>query len=152
MVLRRISTPECSLLRRSAQRRRSGRGWMMGEWPKFLCLIAGLAALNSAASLAQAPLATAPAPNLNPSALSTVPTAPEVPVSPALPSASSLLQTPSTATNPFTGLPCSTESSLATGGTESSLGSSSLPETGAPAPQLQAPTSVFGTQGSSGQC
>jgi hypothetical protein len=114
---------------------------MIGKWSRLLSLLAGLAALNSA---------TAPAQNLNPSAPLTLPTGPEVTVSPALPSG--LLPTPSTATNPFTGLPCSTESSVATGGTETSPGTVPLPETGEPPVQLQAPTSVFGTQGSSGQC
>ena len=57
-----------------------------------------------------------------------------------------------TGTNPFTGLPCSVEGSLAIGGTAALPGTTSDPETDTPTDQLQAPMSVFGSETGPGPC
>jgi hypothetical protein len=78
---------------------------------------------------------------------------PEVPVSPVTPgTVPGTLFNETTGTNPFTGLPCSVEGSLAIGGTATLPGTSSDPETETPTDQLQAPMSVFGSETGPGAC
>jgi hypothetical protein len=113
----------------------------------LVCLSFLLLALGPVGSLAQprggSPL---PAPIFNPSTPYTLPAPSEVPVSPATPSG--LTGTPST--NPLAG--CTAEGSLAVGAIGPIPGTIPLPETGEPSEQLQAPPSVFGTQGAPGPC
>jgi hypothetical protein len=89
-------------------------------------------------------------PQLNSSAPLILPNQPEVAVSPAMPST---LLSPPTMTNPLTGLPCSGgTASLAIGGTGAPPVTNQFPDAGEPLDQLQAPSSVFGSEGTQGPC
>jgi hypothetical protein len=120
---------------------------------RVICLISGLFALNFGTSLAQDLVSPQPrAPIFNPSVPFSLPQPPEIPVSPVMPSTMGATSIGATATNPFTGLMCSAEGSLAVGTTGPIPGTIPLPEPGEPSEQMQAPASVFGTQGAPGPC
>jgi hypothetical protein len=115
------------------------------QYAALVCLSALLLALGSARSLAQ-PRAgiSPPAPIFNPSTPYVLPSPPEVPISPATPGALG------STSSPLSG--CTAEGSLAVGAIAPIPGTVPLPETGEPSEQLQAPPSVFGTQGAPGPC
>jgi hypothetical protein len=120
-----------------------------------LALMAPLMFANPTGSEAQTgqPLPIPPA-TLNPStSLTLTQPSPEVPVSPITPGTlPGTLFNETTGTNPFTGLPCSAEGSLAIGGTAALAGTTSDPETDTPTDQLQAPMGVFGSETGPGPC
>lgn len=119
-----------------------------------LALLAPLVFTNSTGSEAQLgqPPSIPPA-TLNPTMPFTQPQQAEIPVSPITPGTQpGTLFNETTGTNPFTGLPCSVEGSLAIGGTSTLPGTTSDPETDMPTDQLQAPMGVFGSETGPGPC
>jgi hypothetical protein len=126
---------------------------MSKDLRKLFYLIFGFVALGPTTSMAQglSPFSVQPtAPVLNPSAPLTLPTHREPSVSPSLPN--SLLPAPTYQTSPFTGLPCSTGSSLSTSTTTTLPGTLALPDTGIALQQMPSFNNVFGTQSSLGPC